>query len=204
MDRFVGVLALALLVVACLPWSLELVQNPVGRSALLLIGFGSLAAAFAFIMLAYVPLRWSQRWWPARHLVQLAAKLRELLLSKAASSEVMVLSLLSQGLTAAIAWCDAHAVGAPFSFFNALLLMPPIMLISTAPISIAGWGVRETALVLAFAYAGLSQSDALVVSILFGATMFAFGIIGGIIWLASGMKLRLPGPDEKLQEDQVL
>jgi glycosyltransferase 2 family protein len=204
MDRFVGVLALALIVVACLPWSLVLVQNPVGRTALLAIGFGSIAAALGFIMLGYATGSWSRHWWPLRHLMEIAVKLRLLLLSNSASSQVMVLSLLSQVLTAAITWCDAHAVGASFSFFDSLLLMPPVLLISTVPISIAGWGVRETALVLAFAYAGLSQNDALVVSILFGATMFAFGIIGGIIWLASGVKLRLPAASEESHGDRVL
>ena len=36
------------------------------------------------------------------------------------------------------------------------------------PISIAGWGVRESSMVVAFGYAGLAQSDGLTLSILFG------------------------------------
>ena len=190
LDRIVGVLALALIVLGCLPWSLALVKNPVGRSALFLIGFGSIAAATAFIVAGHIPPDWVRRWWPARHFLQLAVRLRELLFSSATGMRTMAISLLCQVLTAAIAWCVARAAAAPFEFAYALLLIPPVTLISTVPISIAGWGVRETALILAFGYAGLPQSDALIVSILFGATMFAFGIIGGVVWLASGLKLQ--------------
>ena len=64
------------------------------------------------------------------------------------------------------------------------------MLIATIPVSIAGWGVRESAMVLAFSYAGLAESDGLIVSILFGAASLAIGGIGGIVWVASGYRWR--------------
>jgi glycosyltransferase 2 family protein len=192
-DRFVGMLGLAVMVVACLPWSLALIRDPVARNALLLIGFGSTAAAAAFIALGNINSVWLQRWWPTRHLQQLAVRLQRLLFFSMTGLRVLIISLLCQVLTAAITWSVAHATATPFEFGQALLLIPPIILISTIPISIAGWGVRETALVLAFGYAGLPQSDALIVSLLFGATMFAFGVIGGGVWLVSGLKLR-PGP----------
>jgi len=40
LDRVIGVVALAVLVVLCLPWTLGLVRNPVGRAALLLSDAG--------------------------------------------------------------------------------------------------------------------------------------------------------------------
>jgi hypothetical protein len=59
----------------------------------------------------------------------------------------------------------------------------PVILISVVPISIAGWGVRETAMVAAFAYAGLAQADGLIVSVLFGGGLLVLGILGGVVWL---------------------
>ena len=70
LDRFIGVLALAVLVVLCLPWTLALIQNPIGRITLLAIGFGGIAGAAAFMALGYVRWAWLQRWWPTRHLAQ--------------------------------------------------------------------------------------------------------------------------------------
>ena len=58
------------------------------------------------------------------------------------------------------------------------------------PVSMAGWVVRESSMIMAFAYAGLSQSDGLIVSILFGAASFVVGVIGGIIWIVSGLGFR--------------
>jgi uncharacterized protein (TIRG00374 family) len=57
LDRFIGVLSLAIVVVGCLPWTLTLIQNPIGRTALLVIGMGSIAGAAAFI--AFGMLRWA-------------------------------------------------------------------------------------------------------------------------------------------------
>ena len=65
----------------------------------------------------------------------------------------------------------------------ALLLVLPVLLIAAIPLSIAGWGTRETAMVLAFGYAGLPESDGLIVSVLLGIAMFAAGLVGGVIWI---------------------
>ena len=48
--------------------------------------------------------------------------------------------------------------------------------------------MRESAMVLAFSYAGLPQSDGLLVSALFGLANFAVGIFGGLIWLIAGRR----------------
>ena len=66
--------------------------------------------------------------------------------------------------------------------------MPPVLLVATLPISIAGWGVRESGFMFAFAHAGLVQTDGLVISILFGAVSFVVGLAGGILWIAYGLQ----------------
>jgi len=66
-----------------------------------------------------------------------------------------------------------------------------VILIATVPVSIAGWGVRQSSLIVAFAYARLViQSDGLTLSILFGAVGFIVGMVGGIVWIVSGLRLR--------------
>jgi hypothetical protein len=92
------------------------------------------------------------------------------------------------------------AVSAPVGFAPVLFLMPPVLLIATIPISIAGWGVRESSMVVAFSYAGLAQSDGLTLSILFGAVSFALGIAGGAVWIASGLKVRFAAPREAIAD----
>jgi hypothetical protein len=55
-------------------------------------------------------------------------------------------------------------------------------------ILIAGWGVRETTMGLAFGYAGLATSEGVNVSLLFGATYFIVGALGGLVWIFSAEK----------------
>ncbi|HET7375313.1 MAG TPA: lysylphosphatidylglycerol synthase domain-containing protein, partial [Anaerolineae bacterium] len=85
-------------------------------------------------------------------------------------------------------WSVAMAAHASIDFTQTLFLVLPVVLVATIPISIAGWGVRESAMVLAFSYAGLMESDGLIVSILYGFTTLAVGAIGGIVWIASGYR----------------
>jgi len=45
-------------------------------------------------------------------------------------------------------------------------------------------------MILAFSYAGLAESDGLIVSILFGLVNLAVGATGGIVWVAHGYRWR--------------
>jgi len=183
LDRFIGVLALTTLVAAGLYWSLELIKNPAGQITLLIIGLGGLAGGAAFLALGRWPLL--ERWRLTQRLAEIAALARHMLLSWPTGPQIVILSVLIQVMTALIAWCLARAVAAQFEFVQAALLVLPVILISTVPISIAGWGVRESALVLAFSYAGLAEVDGLLVSVLLGAVMLAVGVVGGLTWMAS-------------------
>ena len=186
-DRVVGVSALAVIVVACLPWTLNLVHDPVARAALAIIGFGALAGAVVFLILGTPQLRVIERWWFTRHLVA-ASRLAWRLCRSAVGARVAVLSFAIHLVTVLVAWGAARAAHASAEFTQVLFLFLPVMLIATVPVSIAGWGVRESALVLAFSYAGLAESDGLIVSILFGVTTLGVGTIGGIVWIASGYR----------------
>lgn len=188
-DRVVGVSALAILVVACLPWTFNLVHDPMARAALALIGFGALGAALVFLALGLQHLQVLDRWWPTRHLAT-ASRLAWRLCKSAAGARVAALSFAIHFMTVTVAWGAAMAAHASVDFVHVLFLVLPVILIATIPVSIAGWGVRESAMVLAFSYAGLAESDGLIVSILFGAATLGVGGVGGIVWIASGYRWR--------------
>jgi uncharacterized membrane protein YbhN (UPF0104 family) len=76
----------------------------------------------------------------------------------------------------------AASFGVVLSPLEALVLMPPVMLLSILPISVAGWGVREGVMVAAFALLGRDAHDAVVLSVAFGLVMLLIGLLGGIIW----------------------
>jgi hypothetical protein len=187
LDRFVGLLVLALLVTVALPWSFQLIGAPIARLGLLIIGVGSIAGATFFLALAYVPVLRQWKW--TRMLADLSGLASQCLSSGRASVFILISSAASHLMLAAITWCAGKAVSAQLEFGQAFLLSLPVNLISTAPISIAGWGVRESVMVLAFSYAGLSEGDAFIVSILVGLVTLATGVLGGIVWLLNPEKI---------------
>jgi hypothetical protein len=130
-----------------------------------------------------------ERWLLTRHLAT-ASRLAWRLCRSVAGIRVAALSLAIHLMTVMVAWGAAMAAHASIDFVHVLFLILPVILIATIPVSIAGWGVRESAMILAFSYAGLAEGDGLIVSILFGAASLAAGAIGGIIWIASGYTWR--------------
>ena len=187
-DRIVGVLALATLVIVCLPWTLTLLHNPTARALLLLIGIGAIAGAIVFLAIGL--LRWPilQRWGMTRHLVEASRIAWRLCRSWRLLATVGAASFAIHLLTIAAAWCMVQSVAASVDFVMLLFLIPPVLLIATVPISIAGWGLREGSMIVAFSYAGLAQSDGLIVSVLIGLVMFGIGAVGGIVWITSDTK----------------
>jgi uncharacterized membrane protein YbhN (UPF0104 family) len=189
-DRVAGVLVLALLVILCLPWSFALISNVSGRIALLIVGFGSIGACLMFLALGFMRWRWLDRWWLTRQLAAAAAMARGVFGAASSGALIIAYSVLIHALSATAAWCLAKAVAAPLEWSEALLLVLPVLLIATIPLSIAGWGTRESAMILAFGYAGLPESDGLIVSVLLGIAMFAAGLLGGVVWILDRGKRR--------------
>jgi hypothetical protein len=99
-----------------------------------------------------------------------------------------VLSILVHVFTVVIGWCVVKSIAAPVTFGQTFQLIPPVMLITMLPISIAGWGLREATMGLAFGYAGLATNEGVNVSLLFGAVSFIVGAIGGLVWILSAEK----------------
>lgn len=187
-DRAIGLVALSIVIVASLPWSYRLISDPSGRTALLLIDFAALAGGLGFLLLGQLRWPWLRRWWGTHHLHACAVIANRVVFSRDRGPKVALLSLLVHVLTVVIAWCVVRSIAAPVLFGQAFQLVPPVMLITMVPISIAGWGVREATMGLAFGYAGLVASEGVNVSLLFGAVSFFVGAFGGLVWIFSAEK----------------
>lgn len=187
-DRAVGVIVLAVIVVASLPWSYRLIVNDHARVGLVILDVVALAGGLTFLLLGRLPFAWLRTWWPVRHIHACSEVANTVMFRRSVGPKVLFLSLLNHLMTIAIAWCAARAIGSNASFFHMSLLIPPVILIMMIPISIAGWGLREQSMQAAFVYSGLSGADGVTISILFGGVYFITGAIGGLAWLYSPEK----------------
>jgi uncharacterized membrane protein YbhN (UPF0104 family) len=189
-DRAVGLIWLAVLVLVCLPWSLAIISNPVGQAAITLIGIAGVTGPIAIVTIAQILKGRVQRWPVMQHVADIAVALHRAAASRHPGITVAGLSVTIHLLTVSVTWCGAQAIGAQFDPGDALLLIPPVTLVSAVPISIAGWGVREGAMVAAFVYAGLPEGDGLAVSVLYGAQLFTIGCLGGLLWVSRSADIR--------------
>jgi len=187
-DRAVGLIALSIIIVASLPWSYHLISDPYGRSALALVDVAALAGGAGFVVLGMLPWPWLRRWWATHHIHACAVIANRVIFSMKNEPMIALLSFLVHFLAVVIAWCVVQSISAPVDFQQTFLLIPPVMLITMLPISIAGWGVREATMGLAFGYAGLMTNEGINVSLLYGAVSFMVGAVGGLVWIFSAEK----------------
>src|ERR1700736_4569962 len=166
----------------------NLIGDPNGRSALLFVDFAALAGGVGFLVLGRLQWAWLRRWWGTHHLYACSVIANRVIFSRAHGPAIAMLSVLVHVLAVVIAWCVVQSIAAPVMFGQVFQLVPPVMLITMLPISIAGWGVREATMGLAFGYAGLMANEGVNVSLLFGAVSFIVGVFGGLVWILSPEK----------------
>ena len=187
-DRAVGLIALAIVIVASLPWSSHLIADAYGRSALTLLDLAALAGGGGFLIIGILPWPWLKKWWATHHIHACSVIANRVIFSARNEPAIVILSFLIHILAVVIAWCVEQSIAAPVGFEQTFLLIPPVMLITMLPISIAGWGVREATMGLAFGYAGLVTNEGVNISLLLGAVYFIAGAIGGLVWIFSAEK----------------
>ncbi|MEQ8334216.1 lysylphosphatidylglycerol synthase transmembrane domain-containing protein [Nisaea sp.] len=112
------------------------------------------------------------------------ARNADLLWSKGtASLRIAGFGLLTQLSTVLCVWLIASAAGAGVDFFTMLGLTLPVLLTLALPISIAGWGVREGAMVFALGLIGVPAETGLLVSLVWGGLSLFGGVVCGIAFL---------------------
>ena len=62
------------------------------------------------------------------------------------------------------------------------LIVPTVLMVSSLPVSIGGWGVREAGLAAGFIVLGHSPSHAITISLLIGLSNLAVALPGVMIW----------------------
>jgi uncharacterized membrane protein YbhN (UPF0104 family) len=155
------------------------------------------AAAVTGLVVGLVMLKVVERLGGASHLRlgrglhALARDTLTLLGRPAQASLFAILSFAGHLLGCATIWLLGRAVGAPISLVDVIIVMPTVFILAALPISIAGWGVREGAMVVGLGFLGVSQGDAVAVSVAFGLVSIVVALIGGIIWVLQPAPARM-------------
>lgn len=90
----------------------------------------------------------------------------------------IALSLLPNFLTVAAFFLLSQALNITGSLSDYLVIIPSVLLFTMIPISLAGWGVREGAMVFLGGLIGMNKPEALAISLLFGFVLILTSIPG--------------------------
>ncbi|WP_456269900.1 flippase-like domain-containing protein [Kushneria sp. AK178] len=79
--------------------------------------------------------------------------------------------------------CCARALGEPLSTTVLLALTPPVLMAMAIPLSVAGWGIRESAAALIWILAGLPAQQGVAISMTYGAVILLSSLPGAVVLL---------------------
>jgi uncharacterized membrane protein YbhN (UPF0104 family) len=112
---------------------------------------------------------------------------------------VTLYSVCVQSLNVLLVWMLARGVGVSVSLTYCFVFVPLVSLLTLAPFSINGMGVREGGTVLLLAPAGVAAGQAVTLSLLWFSVFLATGMLGGVWYLAG----RLPRCEVRTDAEPV-
>jgi glycosyltransferase 2 family protein len=193
LDRLSGLVALALLVICGVPLLALRIDNAalawVAAGMTLLVPVGILVMANAH-RLALLQGPGKLRGF----VLELSLDTSRLLQQPRRALLALLLSLGVHSGAICLTVFVANSLGVPLSFFSALLILPAVLLLSSLPISIAGWGVREAGLTGGFLLLGLPADAGVTTSIIIGIVNILAGLPGALLFLFERSRGQLMRP----------
>jgi uncharacterized membrane protein YbhN (UPF0104 family) len=195
LDRLIGLAVLLLMVAAIVPYVLSLSEDAHLRLSLMFLATASVAGVVAILAAGFLPSLVSRIPWPlAQHrlidiAVDLAGVSRFAVAAPRRLLAIVTLSVVMHLLNVFGIVIIARSLGIDNSADVAAIAIP-VMLLAMLPISFAGWGVREAAMVTGMGVLHVSPSLALATSVGFGFSMIFSSLPGLFGVLHKNTKIR--------------
>lgn len=192
LDRVTALLTLMLIITISLPYLFRILDHPVFS---VLLSVTPIVGIICLLLLLYVDRlpRIFLLWIPTRFILRLIRDSHKIFLASHHTLKIILLATMTHLLSGVVVYLLALGLEINVGIIHCLLLTPLVILISTLPISLAGWGLREGVMVIVFSYIGVTSNEALAISILFGLAILLTGIPGGILWILDRKKTKLSG-----------
>lgn len=184
LERISGIIGLALMVAAGTWYLWTALDDPWLRLVLLAALPATLAGTLLLMALDRLPGRW-RHWRVLKGFLRVSSDLRRIVFMPRYAVPLLLLSLLGNALAALSVYAFALGLNLPLSAWDCLALVPAAVLAMLIPISFAGWGLREVAMIVLLGYLGVTADVALALSIAFGLALIAASLPGCGLWLVA-------------------
>lgn len=185
LERVATVLALVILVLVTQPFflsNLDAASRAWVVPAIAVVSIGAFSGVALICVLDRLPEKFRQ-WRVVRGLGNLASDARIVFLNPINAVRVLGWSITGHVNISLSVFVLALGLNLEITALDSIVLMPPVLLVMTLPISIGGWGVRENAMVVAFGMVAVSAEAATVLGLLLGLVGLATAIPGGLLWM---------------------
>ncbi|NBX03213.1 MAG: UPF0104 family protein [Alphaproteobacteria bacterium] len=185
-DRIIALLALFILVVLFLPHLAQLVGFD-ARPFFFLAVVGVAIGVWCVLRLDRALARFSHiaivSW-----LLHFMTGLRAVLLSPLRGIMIVSYSVSAHVIYSIAGYVLAKSMGITLSLSDAIMLIPPVILLMTMPISIGGWGAREIGFAGMLALVGVPKAAAVLLGVQLGILLIVTCLPAGILWLLARKK----------------
>ena len=185
-DRIIGLAGLLLLNLIALAVNQSLLPARITLPLFLLL-LGLLGALVLLFFLHRFP--WLTGMKLFAYPVRLSQQYAQVYNSGTAIAIQLALSMLTHLLAMGSFYLLGRGMGLDYSLGVYLVLVPPVVLLTILPISLAGWGVREGALVGLFLLVGADRTKVVSFSLLYGVTAILASLPGLVVYLRQKQSL---------------
>jgi len=185
-DRVLGLVGLLVLNLAANALSPDLLPHGVFMVINLLVAGGIVG----FVVL-WLLRRWSllDRWTFTRMFHTISIRLSNVLADWRSLGVQMGLSVAVHLLSLIAIFLVGRSVELNYDLMTFLVVAPPAILLTLIPISLAGWGVREGAMIGLFTLVGADKTLVLSMSILYGIVLIVASLPGFYIYLTGRSRI---------------
>jgi len=182
LDRIVALLAVPIILAIGSGMLAQIVPDGPFRWALYALTAAAICGLALLLLVDRIPLpRVLYRSRLVATLLSMPVAARKLFVDPGCLAHTMLLSIFIHAGVGTSLWFLARNFIADVPIAPFLLLAPIVTLVTTIPISLGGWGVREGAMVTALGLINIQPSIALTISVQFGLIMLVVGLPGGAL-----------------------
>jgi glycosyltransferase 2 family protein len=183
LDRVAALAGVASLVLLTAPFFRYRVGASTPLLVLIVVSIAGLVAILVAAQFERLPARWLR--FRALSLLQvLGGSVRKVFLNPGSVLPILGVAVLSQTVLGVVTYIMASSLDMNVTLLECVVLMQPVALVANLPISVGGWGVRETAMITLFGMIGVPASSTLVLSVQLGLLSLLVALPGGLLWLA--------------------
>lgn len=185
-DRVLGLVGLLLLNLLANALNPELLP----RGIFIMINLIVMGGLVGFIGLyLFRHLEWPRRWRPTRIFHTISCNLGRVFVTVRVGATQIGLSIVVHLLALTAIFLVGRSVEMDFDLLTFLIIVPPVILLTLVPVSLAGWGVREGAMIGLFTLIGADTPVVLSMSILYGIVLIVASLPGLLVYLSGRQRI---------------